>query len=136
MIGTASNTYTAPGITSVASRSAQSGPLSVVTTDASGNLASDGGQIFSELNRAFRKIEENTQGVAIAIAMGGLHLPDSKQFALGASFGTFDGKSALAAQSAIRLSPNLALTSGVGFGVGESAGSTKVGARVGLQASW
>ena len=49
VIGTASDTYTAPGITSAASRAAQSGPLQVVTTDANGNLASDGGRctIFS-----------------------------------------------------------------------------------------
>jgi autotransporter adhesin len=39
VIGTTSNTYTTPGITSNASIAAQSGPLSVVTTDANGNLA-------------------------------------------------------------------------------------------------
>ena len=39
MIGTSSNTYTTPGITTNASIAAQSGPLSVVTTDANGNLA-------------------------------------------------------------------------------------------------
>jgi autotransporter adhesin len=39
VIGTTTNTYTTPGITSNASIAAQSGPLSVVTTDANGNLA-------------------------------------------------------------------------------------------------
>jgi trimeric autotransporter adhesin len=38
-IGTATNTYTTPGITTNASIDAQAGPLSVVTTDAAGNLA-------------------------------------------------------------------------------------------------
>jgi autotransporter adhesin len=39
VIGTATNTYTTPGVTSNASITAQSGPLSIVTTDANGNLA-------------------------------------------------------------------------------------------------
>jgi trimeric autotransporter adhesin len=39
VVGTATNTYTTPGITSNASIAAQSGPLSIVTTDANGNLA-------------------------------------------------------------------------------------------------
>ena len=38
VIGTATNTYTTPGVTSNASIVAQSGPLSVVTTDGTGNL--------------------------------------------------------------------------------------------------
>src|SRR5262249_60662857 len=39
VIGTASSMYATPGVTSNASIAAQSGPLSVVTTDANGNLA-------------------------------------------------------------------------------------------------
>ena len=39
VIGTTTNTYTTPGITSNASIAAQSGQLSVVTTDFNGNLA-------------------------------------------------------------------------------------------------
>jgi autotransporter adhesin len=38
-IGTTSNTYTTPGLTTAASITAQAGALSVVTTDAAGNLA-------------------------------------------------------------------------------------------------
>ena len=37
--GTAANSYTMPGITSLASRAAQSGPVEIVTSDANGNLA-------------------------------------------------------------------------------------------------
>jgi hypothetical protein len=47
MFGTASNTYTMPGIVSDASRAAQTGDLEFVMTDAYGNLASDGG-LFRE----------------------------------------------------------------------------------------
>src|SRR5262249_52927413 len=40
VVGTTANIYTTPGLTSAASIAAQSGPLSLVITDASGNLAS------------------------------------------------------------------------------------------------
>ena len=43
VFGGTANTYTLPGITSAASRSSQSGAVQLVTTDASGNLATDGG---------------------------------------------------------------------------------------------
>lgn len=49
MFGTASNTYTMPGIISDASRAAQTGPLELVTSDANGNLATDGGSLLSVL---------------------------------------------------------------------------------------
>ena len=39
VFGTATNTYTMPGVTSAASLAAQAGPLSVVTSDGAGNLA-------------------------------------------------------------------------------------------------
>ena len=39
VFGTAANTYTMPGITSAASRAAQTGPTQIVTSDAGGNLA-------------------------------------------------------------------------------------------------
>jgi hypothetical protein len=50
VMGTVNHTYTAPGITSATSKARQSGPLEVVTSDASGNLATDGGQIFATLD--------------------------------------------------------------------------------------
>lgn len=140
VFGTASNTYTMSGITSGASRAAQSGPLQVVTTDANGNLASDGGRLFSDIaglkndvNRAFREIDKNTEGIAIAIAMGGLSLPDSKAFALSANFGFFDDKQAFAAQAAVRLNETLVMHGAVGTGFN---GGGQTGARIGFQAAW
>jgi len=41
VFGTATNTYTTPGITSAASKAAQTGPLQIVTSDATGNLATN-----------------------------------------------------------------------------------------------
>ena len=134
--GTGLNTYTAPGITSAASKAAQSGPLEVVTSDASGNLATDGGAIFSSLNKAFRKIDENSQGIAIALAMGGISVPDSKNFSITAGYGNFDGTSAFASQMAVRLDQSMILTGGVGVGLAEGDASSKVGGRVGVQVSW
>ena len=43
VFGGVANTYTLPGLASDASRSSQSGAVQLVTTDASGNLATDGG---------------------------------------------------------------------------------------------
>ena len=43
--GTASSTYTFSGVTSAGSSAAQTGPLQVVTTDANGNIAGDGGRM-------------------------------------------------------------------------------------------
>lgn len=56
----------------------------------------------AQISQAFKKIDENTEGIAVAIAMGGLVLPDTKAFALSANVGFYDGKQAIAAQAAIR----------------------------------
>jgi hypothetical protein len=60
VMGTQQDTYKASGITSNLSKSRQSGPLEVVTSDATGNLATDGGEIF-------RRLDENQSGIALAI---------------------------------------------------------------------
>ncbi len=79
--GTASNIYRMAGITSAASLAAQSGPTSVVTTDANGNLAaaSFSGQDISVLQSNVATLQTQMrqafEGTAIAIAMGGSALP-------------------------------------------------------------
>src|SRR5690606_34411280 len=62
VLGTGMHRYTAPGIATAWSRSFQSGPLEVVTSDAGGNLATDGGSIF-------RRLDEHTSGIALAMSM-------------------------------------------------------------------
>lgn len=49
-------------------------------TDAANKAYVDSGlsRVTQGLNQAFKKIDENTQGVAIALAMGGISVPDSK----------------------------------------------------------
>ena len=135
VLGTASNTYTTPGITSAASRAAQSGPLQVVTTDAGGNLASDGGQIFSNLNSLNNHVKLLDGGVAAAMALTGGFLPDSKKFALSANAATFNGQGALGISAYGRLNESTVFSGGVAFA---TAGSNKtaIGGRVGVQVAW
>jgi hypothetical protein len=136
MLGTAKNTYTAPGITSAASRAAQSGPTEVVTSDAAGNLATDGGFITSRINEAFRRIDENSQGVAIALAMGSIYIPPTKNFSLTGGYGHFAGHDAFATQLAVRLDASTIVTGGFGLGLANGDAPTTFGSRVGFQYSW
>ena len=144
------------------SNAAQAGALQVVTTDQSGNLGtldlsslSGGGggasaadvatlqsttarhtsqiaALQQDVNTAFRRIDQASEGVAIALAMGGLALPTGKNVALSANLGFYDGKQAFATQGALRLNDTYALSGGLGIGLD----SGRVGGRIGLQAAW
>ncbi|HEY0234041.1 MAG TPA: hypothetical protein VGC86_03150 [Afipia sp.] len=87
-VGTASNTYRLAGITSAASLAAQSGPTSLVTTDAAGNLAAasfsgqDVSVLQSQVGTLQTQMRQGFEGTAIAIAMGGSALPSDKKFAI------------------------------------------------------
>lgn len=83
VFGTATNTYTLPGITSEASRNAQSGLLEVTTTDAAGNLATDGGDIFNAISTV-------QAGVAVAMAMETPELTTGENFGFRIGWGGFD----------------------------------------------
>ncbi len=101
----------------------------------SGNVVNLQGAIDAQtarINSAFREIDKNTEGVAIALAMGGVALPQGKDFALGANFGFFDSKQAFAAQTAVRLNDVLMLNGGVGLGMA----TNQIGGRVGVMAAW
>lgn len=97
-----------------------------------GKLASSEQVLNGRINEAFKRIDQNTQGIAIAIAMGGLTLPNNKNFAIGANIGFYDGKQAAAASGAFRLDDTLTLTGGIG--VGFDGGP--VGGRVGIMAAF
>ena len=138
--GTANNTYTMPGITSDASRSAQTGPLEIVTSDGAGNLATDGGEIFKNQS----KLEA---GVAMSLALENPDLRGSQTFAVAANVGFFEDATALGFSAIGQLSDNLlgmneqiALAGGVSFSVDESSfgGRTDdaVGGRVGVEMGW
>jgi len=87
---------------------------------------------FNKLNDAFKKIDENSEGIAVAIALGGIALPQGKNFALAGNVGVYDDKQAAAAQAAIRVNETLTLNAGVGVGFDNG----QVGGRVGFMAAW
>ena len=87
-IGTVTSTYTAPGITSDASRNAQTGSTQFLTTDANGNLANSayGPQDFANLSNNVNNsisslwrnvgalqtgVKRSYEGTAVALAAGG-----------------------------------------------------------------
>lgn len=70
------------------------------------------------------------QGVAIAIAMGGLSIPPGKDSAIGANVAMYEGRHAFAAQYALKVNETMTFGSAIGFGGGN------VGGRMGLMAAW
>ena len=86
----------------------------------------------TDLNRAFKEIDKTNGGVAIAMALGGLTMPDGKNFAVNASLGFFQDKQAFAAQAAVRVDPNWIINGGIGF-TGEG---DQIGGRLGITAAW
>ena len=89
--GTAGNTYSMSGVTSAASRAAQSGPVELVTADASGNLATVSMEdLLSELVNVYEDVDvtnlrrminevqtESRQGIAAAMAMAQAPMPSA-----------------------------------------------------------
>lgn len=89
--GTADNTYTMSGVTSTASRAAQTGPVEIVTSDAGGNLATASvedliGDIsrfatdvdITDLRRLINGVQtESRQGIAAAMAMAQAPMPSA-----------------------------------------------------------
>lgn len=75
----------------------------------------------------------NTQGVAIAIALGGVSLPANKNVAVGANLGFFQDAQAFAAQGVFRVDDHVYFNTGVGMALGNAS---TTGGRVGLMAAW
>lgn len=84
------------------------------------------------INQAFKRIDENTEGIAIAIAMSGIALPQGKNFAIAGNLGFYESKQAFAAQAALRLNETFTLNGGLGIGFE----TNNVGGRVGIMAAW
>jgi autotransporter adhesin len=157
--GTAANTYTMAGVTSAASRAAQSGPLQIVTSDAGGNLATATAAglglasaadiaglssqiagldaqvagINSRLNELDGRSSRALTGVAMAVAMAGVptRMP-GERFAVTGNWGGFQGHNGLAFNAALRLADNVQLNGGIGLGLNDNL----FGGRVGLRIGW
>lgn len=144
--GTGTNTHTMKGTTSTASQGLVSKTDNyIMVTNTNGDIAAyrasdlnlasqnDLTSVRHDVNRAFKQIDENTQGIAIAIAMtGALTLPVNHNFGISANWGNYEGKNAFSSTAAFRLSEHL-IASGA-LGVGLDTGS--VGTRVGVQMTW
>ncbi|MFD2031832.1 YadA-like family protein [Ancylobacter dichloromethanicus] len=132
-LGTGGSTYTMAGLTSGASRAAQSGAVQVVTTDAAGNLASANASELFDLRPVMAEIDRVSEGVAMAMAMDTPPLPTGKNMALSAQWGTFGGQNALALSSIARIhEDSFFITGSIGLGLNEGT----VGGKAGVLFAW
>lgn len=133
------------GITSAASRAAQTGPTQLVTTDANGNLAAAGFSAtdISTLQTNVSTLQGNVatlqsqmrqafEGTAMAIAMGGSALPGDKRFAISTNWGTFRGENAAAVLAQARVTDNIVFNGGLALGFAQGG----VGGRAGMTFAW
>jgi hypothetical protein len=103
-----------------------------VGTPIAGTDATNKNYVDSAINTVMKKVDENTQGIAIAMAMSGLMLPPNKTFAIGANLGFYDDKQAVAASAALKLNDTFTLNGGIGVGFDGGA----VGGRIGIMAAF
>jgi hypothetical protein len=89
---------------------AQSGPLQVVTSDAGGNLATDGGAIFGSLNQLQNSINLLQQedkklraGIATAAALPHSVVLPGERFAFDIDWANYAGSNAVGFTGAVRL---------------------------------
>jgi hypothetical protein len=141
VFGTRANTYTTPGITSGLSRGRQVGRLEVATSDAAGNLATDGGKIFETLS-------ENQAGIAIAMSLGTPDLQADETFGIAVNFAAFEHSSAIGITTMGVVNRNffgggerLSLNGAIGFSLNEESfgrrnTNSATGGRVGVQLTW
>ena len=162
VFGTGSNTYTMPGVTSAARRSAQGTVTGLITTSAAGNLASDGGALQSAVNTNTTGVATNTNniqinaneiaglrgqgdintaGVAIALAVENPDLKGMESFGILVNGSTFNGSTAIGGAFIGSIAEDmfgvgnrgrLAISAGVGYSLEQK----EFGARGGLQLTW
>jgi autotransporter adhesin len=137
MLGNVSNTYTLAGITSAASRAAQSGQVQFVTADANGNLATTNlpaGFDPTSLQNSISSLETQvggltalvrrdanraSGGIAEAAAIGGAAIPSQGKSYVGASAATYNGHGGLAASFMHHVDgTGLILSAGFALGTG------------------
>jgi autotransporter adhesin len=147
-LGTASSTYTAAGISSTASRAAQSGQTQFITTDSNGNLASSaygpqdiaglnnsitgltnsvgilGANVAALSNRVDGNQREARQGIAMAAAMAQAPMPSvagKTTWKVNNSYYKNYGASSLSVAHRLPTNVPMALTAGVAVGFRSSA---------------
>ena len=79
-----------------------------------------------------RDVKRGFEGTAIAMAMAPAVLPEGKNYAVTAGWGTFRGEAGFAGSAIMRLSDNVFAHGGVGVGLNRGG----VGGRAGLTFAW
>jgi trimeric autotransporter adhesin len=138
-LGTKDETIRAEGITSQKSKDRQIGATEIVTTDAEGRLATDGGSTFRAisantalLSQHTAKLEEHSKGLAIAMAMPDAWLSDKKRFGIFGAIGGFEGETAIGFAAIGRLDE----TFSVNAKLGADTDFDHIGWQVGVGAQW
>jgi len=108
----------------------------------SSNIASNTSRIGALENTAFgmqegidrnaSNIRQNSEGVAMAMAMDAPDLQATEKMAVEMNWGTFAGENGFAFSGAVRVSRHVSLDGGVGMG---ASGDT-MGGRAGLRLGW
>lgn len=143
--GNASHTHTMAGITSAASRAAQTGPTQIVTSDSDGNLATStladlglaSNADIAGMNARIADLDNRTgkaiTGVAMAFAMAGVPtLMPHERMAMTFNMGTYQGAQGFAVNAAWRITDNVQFNGGIGYGPDQRI----VGGRAGLRVAW
>lgn len=145
-LGTAKDTIKAEGINSQKSKDRQTGPIEVVTSDANGNLATDGGAIFNQLGQYGNTLDAHTsmlsqhskrldtldKGLAIAMAMPDAWLSDKKRFGIFGAVGGFGDETALGFAAIGRIDETWTLNAKAG----SDTEFKEFGWQVGVGAQW
>ncbi len=85
------------------------------------------------IGRISDKVDENSEGVALSLAMAGTFLPQpGESVRLSGNWGNFEGSNAVAFSGAMALGTQTFLTAGVGVGLEEDT----VGGRAGVSYGW
>jgi len=79
-----------------------------------------------------RSATRANSGIATAMAMGGIAVPESKLYAVSANLGLYRGETALARGAALRITDNATLNGSLGVGVNQG----DVGSRFGVMFAW
>lgn len=151
-LGTADETVTAPGIASQKSKDRQSGPTELVTSDANGNLATDGGAThtaikqnasdigavqadnanqWNAINGNSDRLDTHAKGLAIAMSMPDAWLGEKEKFAVAGNVGGFDSETALGFAAIARIDHTWSLNTKFGADTGFEEYGWTVGARAG-----
>ena len=94
-----------------------------MTTDANGNIAGDGGALLAGFDSARQYIDENREGVALAIALDTPDFVAGERFAVKMKLGVFEGDNVFGNNGRVTVD------AGIGYGLSEGA----VGGGVGMQ---